>query len=64
MKKTTVKKNVFPKSKVPIKYLLDYVKEGLSMSDFIASYPWLKKKDIKEAIEEIKKRDFTSRYAI
>ena len=57
-------KNLVPKSKVPIAFLLDYIKEGLSISDFIASYPWLKKKDVERAVDEIKKREFTSQYAV
>ena len=60
----TSSKNLVPKSKVPIAFLLDYIKEGLSISDFIASYPWLKKKDVEKAVDEIKKREFTSQYAV
>ncbi|MBI2020413.1 DUF433 domain-containing protein [Candidatus Daviesbacteria bacterium] len=61
--KSTLKKNLVPKSRIPISYLLDYIKEGLTISDFIASYPWVKRKDVEKALEEIKKREFTSRYA-
>ena len=65
MKKTTnTKKNLIPKSRVPIAYLLDYIKEGYGISEFLASYPWLKKKDVEKAIEEIKTREFTARYAL
>ena len=53
MKKVS-KKNLVPKSRIPISYLLDYIKEGLTISDFIASYPWVKRKDVEKAIEEIK----------
>ena len=63
MKKIT-KIHTVPKSKIPISYLLDYIKEGLTISDFVASYPWLKRKDINKALEEIKKREFTSSYAV
>ena len=63
MKALSKKKNLVPKSKVPISYLLDYLKEGYGISDFIASYPWVKRKDVEKAIEEIKKREFTSSYA-
>lgn len=59
-----VKKNIIPKSKIPIAYLIDYIKDGYSISDFLASYPWLKRKDVEKALEEIKTREFTSRYAI
>ena len=63
MSKMSSKKNLVPKSRIPISYLLDYIKEGLNISDFIASYPWVKKKDVEKALEEIKKREFTSQYA-
>jgi uncharacterized protein (DUF433 family) len=66
MKTTAVleNKDVVRGSRVPIKYLLDYIKDGYSISDFLASYPWLKKKDVENALDEIKKRDFTASYAL
>ncbi len=64
MKNIKKNKNVIPKSKIPIAYLLDYLKEDYKISDFIASYPWLKRKDIEKALEEIKKREFTSSYVL
>lgn len=64
MSKVSNKKNLVPKSRIPISYFLDYIKEGLTISDFIASYPWVKRKDIEKALEEIKKREFTSQYAL
>lgn len=57
-------KNFVPGSKIPIAYLMDYIKEGFTITDFIASYPWLKRKNIEKALDEIKKREFTSQYAI
>lgn len=62
--KTAPKSNLIPKSRVPIAYLLDYIKEGYSISDFLASYPWLRKKDVEKALDEIKTREFTSSYAL
>lgn len=62
-KRNVVKKNLIPKNRIPIAYLLDYIKEGLTISDFISSYPWVKRKDVEKALEEIKKREFTSQYA-
>lgn len=64
MNKNGNAKNLVPKSRIPIAYLLDYIKEGLTISDFLSSYPWLKRKDVEKALEEIKKREFTSRYAL
>lgn len=63
MKKAS-KANLIPKSKIPIAYLLDYIKEGYAISDFLASYPWLKKRDVEKAIDEIKTREFTASYAL
>lgn len=59
-----IEKNLIPNSRIPISYLFDYIKEGLTIADFIASYPWLNRKDVEKAIEEIKRREFTSQYAI
>lgn len=64
MSNNKLNKNLIPRSKVPISYLLDYIKEGLTISDFISSYPWLRRKNVEKAIEEIKKREFTSQYAL
>ncbi len=61
--KLSNKKNIVPGSKVPVAYLIDYIKEGYTISEFITSYPWLKESSVKKALEEIKKREFTSRYA-
>lgn len=57
-------KNVIPKSKVPISFLLDYIKEGYSISDFLTNYPWVKRENVEKALEEIKRREFTSSYAL
>lgn len=62
--KKAPKTNLIPKSKVPIAYLLDYIKEGYSISDFLASYPWLRKRDVEKALDEIKTREFTASYAL
>lgn len=64
MSNTKLNKNLIPKSKIPIAYLLDYIKEGLTISDFISSYPWLRRKNVEKALEEIKKREFTSQYVL
>lgn len=55
--------NLVPESKIPISYLFDYIKEGYTIADFIASYPWLKRKNVEKALDEIKKREFSSHYA-
>jgi uncharacterized protein (DUF433 family) len=63
-KKTVYEKNLVPGSKIPIKYLLDYIKHGYTISDFVSSYPWIKKQNVEKAIEEIKSRDFTAHNAL
>ena len=62
--KSLNKKNLVPGSKVPISYLLDYFKEGYSISDFLSSYPWIKRTDVEKALEEMKKRELSSSYAL
>ena len=62
--RATVKKNLVPGSRIPITYLIDYLKEGYSLSDFIASYPWVKENNVKKALDEIKKRDFSARHVL
>lgn len=62
--KSLPQKDLIPGSKVPIKFLFDYIKEGLSISDFLSAYPWIKRENVEKALEEIKRRDFTSKYAL
>ena len=62
VKKTAPKRTNIPRSKIPISFLIDYIKEGYSLSDFLSSYPWIKREDTIKALEEIKKREFTSEY--
>lgn len=58
------KKNLVPGSKIPISFLIDYIKEGYSIKDFINNYPWVKKESVQKALDEVKRRDFTSQYAV
>jgi len=62
--RTAYKKNLVPGSKVPIAYLLDYLKENYSISDFIASYPWIKEANVKKALDEVKTREFSVKHAL
>ena len=64
MRTTASKKNLVPGSRIPIAYIIDYLKEGYSISDFIASYPWVKERNIKRALDEIKTREFTAANAL
>ena len=64
MKKMPIspKKKLVPGSKIPVTYLIDYLKEGYTVSDFISAYPWVKKTNAIKALDNIK-REFNSRYA-
>lgn len=62
--KTTQKKDLVPGSRIPIAYLLDYFRDGFSISDFLASYPWIKRIKVEKALEEIKKREFVAHNAL
>lgn len=57
------KSQLVPGSRVPMSFLIDYLKEGYTISDFTSAYPWIKKENVKKALEEVKKREFTSAYA-
>jgi len=62
--KSYPKKDLVPGSRVPLSFVLDYLKEGYTINDFISSYPWVKEADVKKALEEVKRRDFASQHAI
>jgi len=46
---------IFPKSRVPVSFILDYFKEGLTKYDFYYSYPWINLKDIDSVLIILKK---------
>ena len=49
-------------SKIPITYFLNYIKNGLSISDFLSAYPWIKKEDLIKKLDEFENKEITSRY--
>jgi uncharacterized protein (DUF433 family) len=52
-------------SKVPVEYLIDYYKEGFSLTEFLSAYPWVKKESAQKALDEIKRAlSSSSSYAI
>ena len=51
-------------SRIPLKFLFDYFMEGYTISDFLSSYPWIKKDDVKKMLEDIDKREDSSKYVI
>ena len=63
MKSKVKVENTVKGSRIPVTYLIDYIKDGYSITDFLSAYPWIKRGQVETALEEIKKRDFASRYA-
>ena len=51
-------------SRIPITFFFDYIKEGYTISDFLSSYPWIKKENLIKKLEEFENKEITSRYAI
>ena len=49
-------------SRVPVEYLIDYISEGYSLTEFLSAYPWVKKSSAKKALEDLKK-SYASGYA-
>ncbi|NQS88799.1 DUF433 domain-containing protein [Patescibacteria group bacterium] len=45
----------FPNSRVPVRYLKEYFREGFSIKDFLKSYPWLNKEDVEKEAKRIRK---------
>ena len=66
MKKMATDKNgVYIKgSKIPITFFFDYIKEGYSISDFLSSYPWVKKEDLIRKLEEFEEKEIAAKYAV
>ncbi len=64
MTKQTPKIRLVPGSRIPISYLVDYIKEGYTMYDFISAYPWVKKTMVVKALDEIKRREFVAQHAV
>ncbi len=64
LKKDIRTKNLFIKgTRIPLTFFFDYILEGLTISDFLSSYPWVKKKNLIQRLEEVKE-ETASRYAV
>lgn len=59
----TTKTSYIKGSRVPVEYLIDYISEGYSLTEFLSAYPWVKKASAKKALEELKK-SYASGYAL
>ena len=49
-------------SKIPVSFVIDYVKAGHTINYFLKSYPWIERKDVIDKLEEIKKEHAASLY--
>lgn len=58
----TKKSNYIKGSKIPMTFLIDYIAEGYSLSEFISAYPWVKKNNAKKALLDLK--TISSNYAL
>lgn len=50
-------------SRVPVEYLIDYISEGYSLTEFLSAYPWVNRASAKKALEELRK-SYASGYAL
>lgn len=62
-KETVLKKKLIPGSKVSVSVLIDYISEGYSLTEFLSDYPWIKRDQIEETLNELKMKDYPIRYA-
>ena len=50
-------------SNIPLTLIFDYFIKGLTISDFMSSYPWVNKKDLEKKLTEVK-IETASKYAV
>lgn len=63
-KKTPVhKKELVPGSRVSISVLIDYIREGYSLAEFLSDYPWIKKGNAQKALDELRNKEYPNKYA-
>ena len=60
--KTTSKK-LIPGSRVSISVLIDYIREGYSLTEFLSDYPWIRKDNAQKALDELKQKEYPIKYA-
>lgn len=63
MKKVSTEKKLIPGSRVSLSVLIDYVKEGYSLTEFLSDYPWIRRSDAQKALDELKQKEYPIRYA-
>lgn len=62
-KTTTLKEKLIPGSRVSISVLIDYIKEGYSLTEFLSDYPWIKKNDAQKALDRLQENEYPIGYA-
>ena len=63
MKSKPANKKLIYGSKVSISVLIDYIKEGYSLTEFLSDYPWIKRAYAQKALDELKKKEYPIKYA-
>lgn len=56
-------KKFFKGTKVPFSFLINYIKNGYTVTDFINSYPWINKKEVIKHLDKIEKEHTNIKYA-
>lgn len=64
MNQKNTKKIYIKGSKIPINFFFDYIKEGYTISDFLSSYPWIKRENLIKKLEEFEDKEIASKYVI
>ena len=63
MKKKNGSKKLIPGSKVSVSVLIDYIKEGYALSEFLSDYPWIKRNQVEKTLNELKETNYPKGYA-
>lgn len=62
-KMKSAKNKLIPGSRVSISVLIDYIREGYPLTEFLSDYPWIKRADAQKALDQLKQKDYPIRYA-
>jgi len=58
-----LKKKLIPGSRVSVSVLIDYIKDGYSIVEFLSDYPWIKRDNVTKVLDTLKKDKYPSGYA-
>lgn len=56
-------KKLLKGSKISISVLIDYIRDGYSLTEFLSDYPWIKRVDAEKALDELKQKEYPIEYA-